>query len=99
MNGYPQRREALGKNPCLRQWHCANLAAYGTADCDRGIANALFENFVDPRRITSAFLDVHAARRLIAGLSGHSWRREFLGGALRVGPGQRRRVFGQARLM
>jgi 2-polyprenyl-6-methoxyphenol hydroxylase-like FAD-dependent oxidoreductase len=58
------------------------------------IANAVFENFVDPRRITHAFLDVGAARKLIAELSGHSWRREFLGGALRVGSGQLRRVFG-----
>lgn len=58
------------------------------------LANAVFENFVDPRRITNAFVDVHAARRLIGELSGHSWRREFLGGALRVGSGQLRRVFG-----
>jgi 2-polyprenyl-6-methoxyphenol hydroxylase-like FAD-dependent oxidoreductase len=58
------------------------------------IANAVLENFVDPRRITGAFVDKRAARKLVAELSGHSWRRQFLGGALRVGSGQIRRVFG-----
>jgi 2-polyprenyl-6-methoxyphenol hydroxylase-like FAD-dependent oxidoreductase len=58
------------------------------------IANAVLENFIDPRRITSAFGDQRAARKLVAELSGHSWRRQFLGGALRVGTEQIRRVFG-----
>ena len=58
------------------------------------IANAVSENFVDPRRHTHAFVDLTAARKLVAELSGHSWRRRFLGGALRVGSGQLRRVFG-----
>jgi hypothetical protein len=58
------------------------------------IANAVSENFVDPRRNTHAFVDIAAARKLIAELSGHSWRRQFLGGVLRVGTGQLRRVFG-----
>jgi hypothetical protein len=58
------------------------------------IANAVLENFVDPRRITNAFVDKHAARKLVAQLSGHSWRRQFLGGALRVGSGQLGRIFG-----
>ena len=58
------------------------------------IANAVFENFVDPRRITNALVDKRAARKLVAELSGHSWRREFFGGALRVGAGQIRRMFG-----
>jgi NAD(P)-dependent dehydrogenase (short-subunit alcohol dehydrogenase family) len=58
------------------------------------IANAIVENFADPRRITDAFIDRLAARRLIAELTGHSWRRELLGGALRVGSGQLRRVLG-----
>jgi 2-polyprenyl-6-methoxyphenol hydroxylase-like FAD-dependent oxidoreductase len=67
----------------------------GVSDSPRQrIANAVFENFVDPRRISRAFVDSRAARTLIAELSGHSWRREFLGGALRVGGGQLRRVFG-----
>jgi len=59
------------------------------------IANAIFENFADPRRYTAAFLDRRAAQRMIAELTGHGWRRELLGGALRVGSGQLRRVFGR----
>jgi hypothetical protein len=58
------------------------------------IANAVLENFIDPRRMTSAFLDKHAARKLVSELSGRSWRRQFLDGALRVGSGQLQRVFG-----
>jgi 2-polyprenyl-6-methoxyphenol hydroxylase-like FAD-dependent oxidoreductase len=58
------------------------------------IANAVFENSVDPRRITSAFADPRNARKLVTELSGHSWRREFLGGVLRIGGQQLRRVFG-----
>lgn len=58
------------------------------------IADAIVENFADPRRYTDAFIDVRAAQRLVAELTGHSWRRELIGGALRVGSGQLRRVFG-----
>jgi hypothetical protein len=58
------------------------------------IADALFENFVDPRRNTDAFVDTRAARRLVAELTGQSWPRAFLTGALRVGSGQLRRMFG-----
>jgi 2-polyprenyl-6-methoxyphenol hydroxylase-like FAD-dependent oxidoreductase len=58
------------------------------------IANAVFENFVDPRRFTSAFVDKRAARKLVVELSGRSWRREFFSGALRVGAAQLRRIFG-----
>jgi hypothetical protein len=60
------------------------------------IADALFENFVDPRRNTAAFVDTRAARKLVAELSGHSWGREFLTGVLRVGQGQLRRMFRMA---
>ena len=58
------------------------------------IANAVLENFFDPRQITNAFVDIAAARKLIAELSGHSWPRQFLGGAMRVGSEQIRRAFG-----
>jgi 2-polyprenyl-6-methoxyphenol hydroxylase-like FAD-dependent oxidoreductase len=58
------------------------------------IADALIENFVDPRRFTGAFRDMQAARKLVAELSGHSWRREFVSGALRVGSGQLRQALG-----
>jgi 2-polyprenyl-6-methoxyphenol hydroxylase-like FAD-dependent oxidoreductase len=57
------------------------------------IANAIVENFADPRRLTDAFIDRRAAQRRVAELTGHSWPRELLGGALRVGQGQLRRVF------
>jgi hypothetical protein len=57
------------------------------------IANAIVENFADPRRFTDAFTDVRTAQRRIAELTGRSWPRELLGGALRVGQGQLRRVF------
>jgi 2-polyprenyl-6-methoxyphenol hydroxylase-like FAD-dependent oxidoreductase len=58
------------------------------------IADAVLENFFDPRRITNAFVDKRAARKLIAELSGQSWRRQFFGGTLRVATEQFRRVFG-----
>lgn len=60
------------------------------------IANAIMENFADPRRITDAFVDRRTAQRLIGELTGHSWHREVLGGALRVGSGQIRYMFGMA---
>jgi 2-polyprenyl-6-methoxyphenol hydroxylase-like FAD-dependent oxidoreductase len=67
----------------------------GTSDSPKQrIANAVFENFVDPRRLVHEFFDRDAARKLVTELAGHSWRREFLGGALRIGAGQLRRVFG-----
>jgi hypothetical protein len=61
------------------------------------LADAMFENFVDPRRMTEAFLDMRVARKLVAELTGHSWPREFVSGALRVGSGQLRRVLGKPR--
>lgn len=59
------------------------------------IADALLANFVDPRRITEAFVDMRVARKLVAELTGRSWHREFVSGALRVGSGQLRRVLGR----
>jgi len=60
------------------------------------IADAVVANFGDPRLHTAAFLDKGAARALVASASGRSWRRQFLGGALRVGGKQLGRVFGIA---
>jgi hypothetical protein len=69
----------------------------GVTDSPRQrIADAIFENLVDPRRITDAFVDPRAARKLIAELTGHSWHRAFLTGVLRVGSNQLRRVLGRA---
>jgi len=58
------------------------------------IADAVLENFIDPRRFTNAFVDKRVARKLIAELSGQSWRRQFFGGTLRVAAEQLRRIFG-----
>ena len=43
---------------------------------------------------TEAFLDKDAARKLVARVTGRSWRRQFLASALRVGGKQVGRVFG-----
>jgi 2-polyprenyl-6-methoxyphenol hydroxylase-like FAD-dependent oxidoreductase len=58
------------------------------------IANAVVDNFVDPRRHTDAFVDKRAARALVAAAGGRSWQRQFLGNALAVGGKQLGRVFG-----
>lgn len=58
------------------------------------IADAMFENFVDPRRMTAAFLDRRLANQVIGELSGHSWLRQLVSGALRVAASQIRRIFG-----
>lgn len=58
------------------------------------IADAVLENFADPRRITDAFVDLRASAKLVEELTGHAWPRELLSGALRVGSGQLRRVLG-----
>jgi 2-polyprenyl-6-methoxyphenol hydroxylase-like FAD-dependent oxidoreductase len=75
------------------------ISQYGSNGVTDGprqrIADAISENLVDPRRITAAFVDERAARRLIAELTGHSWRRAFLTGVLRVGSNQLRRVLGR----
>ena len=47
------------------------------------IADAVLENFIDPRRFTNAFVDKAAARKL----SGQSWRRAFWDGAVRGATG------------
>lgn len=58
------------------------------------IADAVVENFEDPRRHTPAFWDPAAARALVAERSGRGWRRQFAGGAVRVAKGQIARLFG-----
>jgi 2-polyprenyl-6-methoxyphenol hydroxylase-like FAD-dependent oxidoreductase len=79
-----------GKLLLISQYGCD-----GTSDSPKQrIANAVWSNFVDPRQIVHAFFDRGAARKLVSELTGHSWRREFLGGALRVGADQLQRMFG-----
>jgi hypothetical protein len=58
------------------------------------VADAITENFVDPRRHTAAFLDRRAACDLVASVTGRSWHRQFLGNALRVGGKQLGRLLG-----
>jgi 2-polyprenyl-6-methoxyphenol hydroxylase-like FAD-dependent oxidoreductase len=60
------------------------------------VADAVVENFADPRRHTAAFLDQRIARALVASAAGRSWHRQFLGNALRVGGKQLGRMFGIA---
>jgi 2-polyprenyl-6-methoxyphenol hydroxylase-like FAD-dependent oxidoreductase len=76
------------------------IAQYGSTGVGdtpaQRIADAVVENFLDPRRHTQAFLDKAAARALIAARTGGGWRRRFLGGAVRVGGKQLGRVLGIA---
>jgi hypothetical protein len=58
------------------------------------VADAIVENFADPRLHTAAFVDGPAARALIAQATGRSWHRQFLGNALRVGGQQLGRLIG-----
>lgn len=58
------------------------------------IADAIVDNFADPRRYTAAFIDPRAARALIAQAAGGAWHRQLLGNALRVGGRQLGRLIG-----
>jgi hypothetical protein len=76
------------------------ISQYGSNGVDdspgQRLADVVVENFVDPRRHTRAFLERRAAFELIASATGRSWRRQFLGNALRVGGQQLGRVLGLA---
>jgi hypothetical protein len=76
------------------------IAQYGTNGIGdspkQRIADAIVENFMDPRKYTEAFVDKRVARELIAKATGGGWRSAFLGGALRIGGKQLGRVFGIA---
>lgn len=83
--------------PAGRLLMIAQCGSDGISDTPKQrLADALFETFADPRRNTDAFLDTRAARKLVSERTGHSWPRELLTGALRVGSGQLRRMFGIA---
>jgi hypothetical protein len=56
----------------------------GSRNARQAIANAFCENFVDPRSLTDAFLDMDKARRFIASQSGKSWRWSAAGGRFSV---------------
>ena len=68
----------------------------GTGDSPRQrIANAVVENFVDPRRYTHAFTDAAKARALLAELTGGRRRRTFAASMTRIAGKQLGRVFGR----
>jgi 2-polyprenyl-6-methoxyphenol hydroxylase-like FAD-dependent oxidoreductase len=58
------------------------------------VADAITENFVDPRRHTAAFVERRAACELVAAVTGRPWQRQFLPNALRVGRQQLGRLVG-----
>lgn len=81
--------------PAGRLVMIAQYGSDGASDTpQQRIANAVVDNFMDPRKYTDAFVDKAAARALVGSATGSGWRRHFLGGALRVGGNQIGRVFG-----
>ena len=61
----------------------AQYGSDGRADNDSGrqrIANAFFENFNDPRRLTATFRDMQRARAFITQITGRSWIRSAVRG-------------------
>jgi hypothetical protein len=84
-----------GMTPAGKLLMISQAGSDGVSDTPKQrIADAMFQNLADPRRMTDAFVDMRAARKRIAELTGRSWHRELLSGALRVGSGQLRRVLG-----
>jgi len=65
----------------------AQYGSDGRADNDSGrqrIANAFFENFNDPRRLTATFRDMQRARAFISQITGRSWIRSAVRGRAAV---------------
>jgi hypothetical protein len=60
----------------------------------QAIANAICDNFTDPRSLTEAFLDMGKARAFIAAATGRSWRWSAAGGRLAIMANQLRRRLG-----
>jgi hypothetical protein len=89
-NMYLEPRKPAGRLLLISQY-----GSDGVSDSpQQRIANAVFENLADPRRITSAYLDLRAARKLVTELTGQAWPRRFLGGRLRIAADQLRRMVG-----
>ena len=65
----------------------------GDNHCQK-IANAVFDNFVDPRLITDAFFEPAKARALVKRVTGKSWQSVFAGGLVRVAGKQLRQAVG-----
>jgi 2-polyprenyl-6-methoxyphenol hydroxylase-like FAD-dependent oxidoreductase len=89
-NVFLEPMSAAGKLLLIAQYGSTGIGDTPT----QRIADAVVENFADPRLHTSAFLSTPAARALIADRAGGGWSKALLGGALRVGRGQLRRVLG-----
>lgn len=73
----------------------AQTGSDGTGDSGpQRIADAIVENFVDPRRLTDAFCDMKQARALIAEKTGSSSLAAGIRGRLRIVRGQIRQKLG-----
>ena len=89
-NALLQPMTAAGKQLLISQY-----GSDGTGDSPRQrIANAVVENFADPRRYTDAFYDMGRAHALLAELTGGRRRRTFAGSLARVARTQLGRVVG-----
>lgn len=60
----------------------------------QAIANAICDNFTDPRSLTEVFLDMGKARAFIAAATGRSWRWSAASGRLAIMANQLRRRLG-----
>lgn len=74
------------------------ISQYGStgnaASKNQLIANAIIDNFRDPRKISDAFLDEKEAKKVIHGLTNTSWNRIFFPSLFNVAKGQFRQAFG-----
>lgn len=81
--------------PAGQEMLIAQYGSDGTGDNGpQRMADAIVENFVDPRRITNCFLDMKKARALIAERTGGSWRTAGIRGRLGIIRGQIRQKLG-----
>jgi hypothetical protein len=74
------------------------LSQYGStgdaASPNQKIADAVFANFADPRKITAAFGDTASAKRLVRSVTGRHWLRMLLPSLARVAYNQFRQAVG-----
>ncbi|HEY4241098.1 MAG TPA: styrene monooxygenase/indole monooxygenase family protein [Kofleriaceae bacterium] len=88
-NALLEPMEAGGKYLLISQY-----GTTGVADSPRQrIANAIADNFADPRTITDAFLDKKLAKATVARVAGSTTL--FMGGLARIGAKQLGRLFGK----
>jgi 2-polyprenyl-6-methoxyphenol hydroxylase-like FAD-dependent oxidoreductase len=83
--------------PAAQDLFTAAYGSTGTGDAvEQRVADAIANNFIDPRAITDCFLDREKARALIADLTGRSARRHLLQRTLAIGVQQVRQRLGLA---